>query len=270
MSRHIKRLLMLFGFVVLVACMWIGWYLLRIHAATQHIAWQAQEGGLTLSYFPLKDQAIIFVGSDYAQGGTLTWTMTDPGATNWIIAPPPLSAPEELLGRAWIGKLHASLQAEPQPHPKYGLRSSSARGLVSLYADASEVQRLSIVYQFEQACEKNHSFCDALQKVQALAGRSSTIQYIDDPSRFKGESDATLTPEEAKAIMIAKRHLERQFGKQLRASFTVSSAEWGYQVDFTDVQCITDAGDRWERVSEGFGEVLLSEGFDVIKASIGP
>lgn len=89
MSRHIKRLLMLFGFVVLVACMWIGWYLLRIHAATQHIAWQAQEGGLTLSYFPLKDQAIIFVGSDYAQGGTLTWTMTDPGATNWIIAPPP-------------------------------------------------------------------------------------------------------------------------------------------------------------------------------------
>lgn len=270
MSRPVKRLLLLFGFVFLVASLWIGWHLLRIQAATHHVTWQTKEGGLRLSYFPLKDQAVINADNDYVPGGTHTWTMTDRGATNWIIAAPVVRTPEELFGRAWIGKPETSLQADSQLVPRHGLLSSSARGLVNLYADASGGQRLNIVYRLEQACGKNPSFCDAFHEVQALAARRSTIQYIDDSSRFKGEGDAALTQEESKAIIIAKRHLERLFGKQVRASFAVSSAERGYQVDFTDVQCLTDAGDQWERVSEGFGEVFLTNDSDVIQADIGP
>ena len=96
------------------------------------------------------------------------------------------------------------------------------------------------------------------------------VEHIHDASRFKDEGDAALRQDESKAIGIAKRHLQRQFGKQLRGTFTVAAADWGYQVDFEDLQSVADAGDQWEQVSEGFGEVFLSKDFLVIRADVGP
>ena len=192
MSRPVKRLLMSLAVVLLVACMWVGWLVLRVHAAAQHVVWQAKEGGLTLSYFPLKDQAMIFVGTDYTQGGTLTWAKTDPGATNWIIAAPVVPAPEVLLGRAWIGKPDKSLQTEPQPHPRYGLMSSSAEGLARFYADASEVQRWSIVDMLENACGSNDSFSSALQHVQALPDPSQDLSAVGCSTGRVGSSQTRL------------------------------------------------------------------------------
>ena len=270
MSRPVKRLLVLLGFVLLAGCLWFGYQLLRIHAACQHVVWQAEEGGLTLTYFPLKDDATMLPGANYKPGGTLTWTMTHPGSTNWIIAAPRVPAPEKLFGRAYIPRPDEDVRGEPQPDPQYGLMSSSARGMVRLYADVSDNQRLNIVDKLEFACEQYNSFCEEFQEVQALSERRSTIHYIDDPGSFKGEDDPALTPDESKAIMTAKRHLERLFGKQIRATFTVSSDDWGYQVDLTDLHCVVYPGSRWERIVEGFGEVFLSTDFDVIEADIGP
>jgi hypothetical protein len=127
------------------------------------------------------------------------------------------------------------------------------------------------VQTLEFACDANPSFCDALQHVEAAAqSNSEQIQYISDPSRFKSENDATLNEQESQAIAAAKRHLKIYFGKQFRATFAVSSAEWGYQVDFTDVYCVAETGGRWERVPEGFGEVFLSKELDVLRACVGP
>ena len=118
---------------------------------------------------------MIFVGTDYTQGGTLTWAKTDPGATNWIIAAPVVPAPEVLLGRAWIGKPDKSLQTEPQPHPRYGLMSSSAEGLARFYADASEVQRWSIVDMLENACGSNDSFSRKTEDTHRIPPESAAI-----------------------------------------------------------------------------------------------
>ncbi len=270
MSRPVKRLLISVGLCLLVVCMYVGWLLLAIEAAAHLVVWQSEHGGLTLTYFPLKDQAIICAGDEYVAGGERTWTMTEPGGTDWIIAAPVVPSPEELLGRAWIRDLDTSGVANPSPHPRYGLRSSSAKGLVSFYAAASGVQRLNIVDALEEACKESQAFCEAFEQVRFFAARDGTFECIDDPDRFKSEGEATVTPGESKAIAMARGHLERQYGKEIRATFAVASAEWGYQVDFTDVQCIGAATGQWEPVAEGFGRVFLSWGHDVVRIEAGP
>lgn len=79
-----------------------------------------------------------------------------------------------------------------------------------------------------------------------------------------------MSAQESKAIAVAKRHLELQYGHPLRATFTIASAEWGFQVNFANVECNSGAHGTWARVPEGFGEVFLSRDLDVIQASIGP
>lgn len=266
MSRTVKRILLLVGCLLLVPILWVGWQLFRIEAMFCTVTWQTTEGGLTLIYVPAKETAIIYVGSDYKNGGTLTWEMTDPGTTKLPIGAPIVPAPEILFARAAIGKPDLQLRGDPQPDPKSGLESSSARGLSSLYADGLEE---NIMHTLEYACSANELFCGALHDVQRLAEMASMIQYIDDSTQFKHDGDIALTAEESKAIMVAKRHLERQFAKPLQASFTVSSAAWGYQVNFANARCMVYAGNKWVSVPEGFGEVFLSKEHFVLRSDIG-
>ena len=79
-----------------------------------------------------------------------------------------------------------------------------------------------------------------------------------------------MTEQESKAIAVAKRHLELQYGHPVRATLTVASADWGFQVNFTDVQCDSNARGQWDRVPEGFGEIFLSQDLYVIQANVGP
>lgn len=56
----------------------------------------------------------------------------------------------------------------------------------------------------------------------------------------------------------------------MRAMVRVATAEWGYQVDFTNVELMDAADGPWEPMVEGFGEVFLAPDFSVIEAAIGP
>lgn len=69
---------------------------------------------------------------------------------------------------------------------------------------------------------------------------------------------------------MAKRYLELQYGHPVRATFAVASADWEFQVNFSNVECDSDAHWTWARVPEGFGEVFLSQDLCVIQASISP
>lgn len=79
-----------------------------------------------------------------------------------------------------------------------------------------------------------------------------------------------MTEQESKAIAVAKRNLELQYGHPVRATFAVASTDWGFQVNFTDVQCNTNSSGNWDSVPEGFGEVFLSQDLCVIQANVGP
>ena len=79
-----------------------------------------------------------------------------------------------------------------------------------------------------------------------------------------------MTEQESKASAVVKRNLELQYGHTVRATLTVASADWPFQVNFTDVQCNTNSSGNWDWVPEGFGEVFLSQDLCVIQVNIGP
>ena len=92
MSKPVRRILQAIAVLVILLLSWFGWQMYRLNGATKFMVWQTDEGGLTLTYFPLKDQATLLVGDDYVRGSQRTWRMTEPGAAKRNVALP--SQPE--------------------------------------------------------------------------------------------------------------------------------------------------------------------------------
>lgn len=269
MSRPTKRILIALGVVFLVAAGWLGFQLLRIEAASQPVTWQLPDGTLTLHYAPLDGVATVCVASSYRPGVDYTWVLTDPGSTNGMLVRISVRAPEQLFAQASVCPPD-DVNPDPTPDPKIGLSSSSAAGLVRLYADASSLQRSDIIDKLQFACERIPACCKAYHDAQALDARRSSIVYIDDATRFKREEDPSLDHTSARAIQVARRCLQRTLGVRIRGDFSVASADWGYQVNVQNLARSSTDTAHWEPVSEGFGEVFLTPNLDVIQADIGP
>ena len=95
------------------------------------------------------------------------------------------------------------------------------------------------------------------------------IDYVTDVTQFKEDGDPSLSPDETKALSVAKAHLEKEFGLPVKGALSVARSRTGYQVDFHDLQTKAKDG-QWHEVVEGFGEVFLSPTHEVVRADIGP
>ncbi len=92
--------------------------------------------------------------------------------------------------------------------------------------------------------------------------------YIRDAKLFKSEKSKDLTPEARRALRFAKGIMALRLEADIRGTFSVAQAAWGYQVNFSRLE-VNKAG-VWTEVSEGFGEVFLSKGLDKIEVDYGP
>ncbi len=169
MPKPVRRLLQIFSVLVVLVLSWFGWQLYRINGATESMVWQIEEGGLTLTYFPLKDHATLFVSDDYVRGSDRTWRMTEPGASNRIVGAIPVPSPERLFSDAYVYPVHKSIDADCGPDARYGLKCSSGTGVVNLYSDVSDLQRSNIIWNLEYACERDAAYCVFLSQVRDLA-----------------------------------------------------------------------------------------------------
>ncbi|HNQ24811.1 MAG TPA: hypothetical protein PKK06_17150 [Phycisphaerae bacterium] len=170
MSKWIRRVLQAVAVLAILLLSCFGWLMYRLNGATRIMVWQIEEGGLTLTYFPLKNQATLLVGDQYARGSKRTWKMTDPGASKRLVGAIPAPSPEELFSRARVSDVDTSGSADCGPDSKYGLTCSSGAGLVNLYTDVTDPQRSNILWMLEYACETNADYCVFVSQVRDLAG----------------------------------------------------------------------------------------------------
>ncbi len=266
MSRPVKVILTVLGVLALLACGFVGWLLLQVEAAARNVIWQTPDRSLTLSYFPLKDMATLYVGDGYRAGSLPTWEMTHPGGTRWIIGAPTIPEPQMLLGQAYTRKI--DLAEKSLADSDYGLLTSTPMGMVHLYADATELQRENIEWQIEEACKANPSCRAAYDEVMALAAAAESVPFRSNEC-FNAENDPLLTQRQAEAIRVAKRRLHWQYGPDVRGNFSVCSDEAGFEVRFDGLVVSEWRGPRWPMVAQERGAVYLDPEFYVIKADTG-
>lgn len=92
--------------------------------------------------------------------------------------------------------------------------------------------------------------------------------YIHDPKLFKSEESKTSTAGERRAVVLAKEVIAKRLKAQIRGRFSVASAGWGYQVNFSRLEIKKLR--TWKEVSEGFGEVFFDKNLDKVEINYGP
>ncbi len=105
----------------------------------------------------------------------------------------------------------------------------------------------------------------AIQKTQ----KNLKIDYIKDISLFKKDNDQKLSKAEIKAIKIANDFLNRNYNKPTKGQFSVARSKTGYQINFHNLQYKSE-DNKWYAIKDGFGEIFLSEDFNVLQTAIGP
>jgi hypothetical protein len=94
------------------------------------------------------------------------------------------------------------------------------------------------------------------------------LKYIREPAAFVREGSEKLLPEQKKALAFAKAVLRLYLGSEVRGQFSIATADWGYQIDFSKIETKQDG--KWTPAVEGFGEVFLSTRLSRIQIDYGP
>jgi hypothetical protein len=68
--------------------------------------------------------------------------------------------------------------------------------------------------------------------------------------------------------MLAKEIVAKRLKAPIRGRFSVASAGWGYQVNFSRLEIEKSRG--WKEVPEGFGEVFFDKNLDNVEINYGP
>lgn len=165
MSSRLRRITIVFTLLLVPPISYLGYEFLRLQAAAQMVTWHLESGGLSIHYFPLKNHVTIFVDDEYETGIVRTWVLSDPGGTNWWLVAPPSPSPEELLARAWISKPEECSGTTGQSDRTVYV--TSGKGLVALFPDVSEDQKINIIAKLEMACEHKSCFCDLAAKLKS-------------------------------------------------------------------------------------------------------
>jgi len=106
----------------------------------------------------------------------------------------------------------------------------------------------------------------------AYAGVSSSdaacFGYVSDRSAFNQEQSVVAGSAQARALRLAKAYLSHFLDQEIRGTFSVAEADWGFQVNFTGLK--KRKGEAWVSIDEGFGEVFISKDFTRMQLCYGP